>query len=64
MEPDFKDTCKAIQPYFNDFVAYFEKEIRNGVFMGNEENFTKLKTQMELLTRLKQTVANETTEGV
>lgn len=64
MEPDFKETCKAIQPYFNDFANYFIEKLREGIFMGNEEDFTKAKIQIALLDRMKQTVTNETTEGV
>lgn len=59
MEPVFKDACKAVQPYFNIIADKFIQDLKDGVFIGDEEDFIKAKHKIELLSQMKQTIINE-----
>lgn len=63
MEPDFKEACKATEPYIKTLLGKFKDDLYSGVFMGNEADFIKAKHKVELIDLILQTVTNETLEG-
>lgn len=64
MEPTFEEACKVLAPYFEAFSLKFTTELKENVFIGSEEDFTKAKHQMDLIRYMQQTIINETCEGV
>lgn len=58
MEPSFKEACEAIHPFFDVFANQFETELRNGVFMGDCDDFIKAKNKVDLINQMKQTLKN------
>lgn len=63
MEPNFKEVCLAIKPYFDDFAEKFLRDLKDNVFGGDADNFIESKHQVAIIEQMRQTILNETCEG-
>lgn len=59
MDSEFKEACKAIQPYFEAFITHFENNMKESVFALDAEGFLKVKTKFDFIQAMKQTITNE-----